>query len=493
MRAIESRGPADPLGLAAAPENAPRSLHLDFALLRKIFFGLGAVVVLMAPFARDPLITAACGALPFALVSILDRTRMPSIVLFYLMFMWLEIAARVVLTYIDEEALGDGFYGPDVCPAAWYAMASLIVLATVFRLHLGRAPASTGHQFDDHLRWSPRSVFQVYLLTVGLAFALAPLARLSPGLAQPLQALASVKWVAIFALFATVLSVHKGLILLMVVVLIEIVVGFTGLFSEFKQVLIVVLLSALSVRITLRISTVVGIAAAVSLLLGLGVFWTAVKVEYRGLATEYSDNQVISASLDDRTGLLLEKALNPAEIEWGAAVERMIRRVAYIDFFGAVIGMVRTSEEEENFPRWRDTLEHVSKPRLLFPDKDVLDDTEVYLRYVRDEVGDERRPGTSISIGYLAENFIDFGFPLMLAPIALMGLLLSCSIRYFMTRPVPWVIREGFVTALILMLGTSMGTSLPKFLGVTIMATVVLGLCLKFFYPFVERWLDRQR
>jgi len=373
-------------------------------------------------------------------------------------------------------------------------MASLIVLATVFRVHLGRAPSQTSHQLEDHLRWSPRSVFQVYLLTVGLSFALAPLVRLSPGLAQPLQALASVKCVAIFVLFATVLSTRNGFNLLLMTVLIEIAVGFTGLFSDFKEVLIIVLLAALSVRITLRISTVVGIAAAVSLLLGLGLFWTAVKVEYRDLATGSSDTQAISASLGDRTGLLLAKALNPSEIEWGVAVVQLVRRVGYIDFFGGVIGVARTSSEEDGlFPRWREALEHVAQPRLLFPDKAVLDDTEIFLRYVRDEVGDDRRPGTSISIGYLAENFIDFGFPLMLLPVALMGLVLSSTIRYFMTRRVPWVIREGFITALIVAIGASMGTSLPKFLGSTIMVTVILGLCLRFLYPFVERWLARRR
>lgn len=486
---VESRGLIDQWRFATAPD-APRSLRLDFGFLRKVFFVLAVCVVAISPFARDPLITAACGALPFALVSILNRTRMPAIVLYYLMFLWLEIAARLVLTYFDEEALGEGIYGQDVCRAGWYAMACLMVFATVFRLHLGRAPGQTGHQLDDHHRWSPLAVFQVYLAAAGLAFLLAPLSRLSGGLAQPLQAVGTLKCVAIFALFATVMSTRSGFKLLLLVLLVEIAVGFTGLFSGFKDVLIVLLLTTLSLRVSLRMSTVLGIATAVSVLLGLGLFWTAVKPEYRAFATGYSDSQVISASLGDRSRLLLDRAMHPSEIEWGTAVEELVRRVAYIDFFGAVIGVVENAPEDEFIPRWRDALEHIAKPRLLFPNKAILDDTEVFLRYVRDEVGDDSRTGTSISIGFLAENFIDFGFPLMLVPIAIMALLLSSAIRYFMTRPVPWVVREGFVTAFLLTFGTSMGLSLPKFLGGAIMATVVLALCLKFLYPYAERWLD---
>jgi hypothetical protein len=126
----------------------------------------------------------------------------------------------------------------------------------------------------------------------------------------------------------------------------------------------------------------------------------------------------------------------------------------------------------------------------LFPDKTALNDTEIFLRYVRDQVGEEGLSGTSISIGFLAENFIDFGFPGMLAPVALTGLVLGFAVRYFMSRPVAWAVREGFVTAMILTLSAGMEVSLAKFLGGTILAFVVLGLCLKFLYPSVDRWIS---
>src|SRR5258708_29483038 len=81
------------------------SIRLDFALLRKAFLFFGLAMVVIAPFLRDPLVTMACGFMPFALVSLVDRPRMPSIVVYYLLFMWLEMAARMVLASIDGEAL----------------------------------------------------------------------------------------------------------------------------------------------------------------------------------------------------------------------------------------------------------------------------------------------------------------------------------------------------------------------------------------------------
>ncbi len=467
----------------------PESIRLDFALLRKAFGFFAIAMAVIAPLSRDPLVVTACGFMPWALVGLVDRPRMPSIIVYYLLFMWLEMAARVLLASMDGEALGDGLYGDDVYRAMWYAMASLLVLAVVFRGCLRDLPAD---EFAEHRRWPPIVLFNVYLAMAAVSFFLAPIASLNGGIAQPVQALGSLKYVTMFMLFAAVMSTGKGINLLLLVVLMEIVTGFTGLFSGFKTVFIVLLLTALSLRMSLRIGTVVVGLVTIAVLLGLGVFWTAVKSEYRDVATEGVDSQTITAGLGTRADMLIGKAVRPGEIEWGEAVDQLVRRIAYIDFFGATIGVVENAPETEVAPRWRDALEHVAKPRLLFPDKAALDDTEIFLRYVRDEIGDDSRPGTSISIGYLAENFIDFGFPGMLLPVAVMGLVLGRALRYFMTRPVPWAVREGFITALVLTLGAGMELSLAKFLGSTILVFVVLAVCLKFVYPPVERWIERR-
>ena len=87
---------------------------------------------------------------------------------------------------------------------------------------------------------------------VGAVFRPLPIAALSPGIAQPVLAVGSLKFVAMFMLFATALSTGNGINLLVAVVLIEIISGFSGLFSGFKTVFIILFLAALSLRMTLR-------------------------------------------------------------------------------------------------------------------------------------------------------------------------------------------------------------------------------------------------
>jgi len=471
---------------------ASEPIYFDFALLRKAFLAFAVAMVVMAPLSRDPLVTVVCGFTPWLLVFLIDWPRMPAVVLYYLLWMWVEAATRLLLAFMDGESLGDGQYGPDVTRAFWYSMASLVVLAITFRICLtGLAPPSDD-QLNEHRRWLPVELFYLYLATAALSYAITPLTSISGGLAQPVIAVGTLKYVAMFMLFSTVLSTGSGTNFLLAIVLIEVATGFSGLFSGFKTVFIVLLLAALSLRIALRGTNILGGIAVFVVILGLGVFWTAVRSEYREVATGYSDSQTVQSSLNDRMSVLIDKAIRPGEIEWGAATDQLFRRIAYIDFFGAAIGVSEIAPEPVTFARWRDALEHVAKTRILFPDKAALDDTEIFFRYVREDIGDETRSGgTSISIGFLAENFIDFGFPGMLAPIAVMGLVLGYSLRYFLTRQVAWAVREGFVTALVVPLFTGMELSLAKFLGGTILVSVMLALCLKFVYPPVERWIDR--
>lgn len=466
-------------------------IRFDFAFLRKGAVYFAIAMLLAAPFSRDPMSTVLCGIMPWVLISLVDQPGMPAVAVYYLLWQWLEAAVRLLLAFIDHESMGDGIYGPYVTRAFWYSMVSLAVFALAFRFALSGVRPPSDDKLDEHLDWRPSSLFWLFLATSVLAAAASLGASFSAGLAQPLAAVGSLKYAVLFVLFATVVSTRNGIEWLLAALAIEVVAGFGGFFSSFKEVFIVLLLAGLAARLPLRTGNLIGGLAAIATLLCLGLFWTAVKAEYRDIVSGYSGAQAVNVSVPERAGLLLDKALHPGAIDWGLAADQLLRRIAYIDFFGAVIGYTEVAPEPETFGRWRDALEHVVKPRILFPDKAVLNDTEVFIRYVRTDLGDETRAGTSISIGYLGENFIDFGFPGMLFPVALLGLLLGGMLRYFMTRPVAWMAREGFATALVLALVTGMELSLAKFLGGTIIVFVVLAFFLKFFFPAAVRWVKQ--
>jgi hypothetical protein len=65
--------------------------------------------------------------------------------------------------------------------------------------------------------------------------------------------------------------------------------------------------------------------------------------------------------------------------------------------------------------------------------------------------------------------------------------------RYFMMCPLPWMVREGIVLALIYTSGhTGAEGSLPKIIGAAIMFFIVYIFMVKFAFNKVWNWLDER-
>ena len=217
------------------------------------------------------------------------------------------------------------------------------------------------------------------------------------------------------------------------------------------------------------------------------------KAEYREYATGSSDSQNLKISIDDRFGYLGSRFANSADIDWSQSAYAFVNRLAYVDIFGSVIGVQETSPEAAIMRQWTDAIEHVTKPRFLFPGKAALSDTEVYIRLARGDASEQLRLGTSISVGYIAENFVDLGFPGMLGGMFVIGLLCGLVVRYCTSMKIPWVLREGVVLAFVYGIAQNgVEMSLPKLLGALVMFCLVYGLLNRFAFPVGLNWLKER-
>lgn len=475
--------------LVTEVQTVPR---LDYSFLRRVFFGFGAVLVLIAPSVRDPVAFAAGGMMPWVLVSIIGIRTMPAPVLYLLLYQWMQIFGRLVQATIDGEALRSGLFGPNVERAYWYMMVSVVVLACMFRLCLSNMAKPTLADRLIQYEWRPNDLLAMYVgglvLSTGSIYGI----WIIPALTQQFEALARVKALALFVVFNTILVTGTGRKMLVGIVAMEIFIGFSGLLADFRGVFIFLALAALAARI--RWTGMMSIAAVVwiAMLLGLALFWTSVKAEYRLVATGSDDSQNVKVELSERLGYLGGRALSVGQTDWGDAAYTLLARLAYVDIFSSVITIAEVSPERGSFGRqWTEAIEHVLKPRVLFPDKAPLSDTEVYMRLAHGSVSEEMRLGTSISVGYISENFADYGFPGMLVGIAALGLAMGGICRFFMTRRrLPLVLREGIVVAYVFTIGRDgVEISLPKILGGSLMFFLVYAILVRFAFPSVLRWL----
>lgn len=474
-----------PLQVASAP--APT---FDLNFLKRAFFYVALGLLFIAPFSQDPLAFAAGAIVPWVILQLIVRPGMPVAVAYLLLWQWLQIFSRVLQSIVDGESLANGLYGPNVARAYWYMLASLVVMAVAFRFVLGRARPPTLQERTAHYEWRPVDFFMMYVAFLFIAVGCRLAAMYIPALDQPLDAFGRVKIVLLFMLFATVLTTGRGHNVMWAAAGLELVLGFSGLLSDFKGVFIYLALAALAARVKIKGTTVAVALVSMAFLMYLALFWTSVKAEYREFATKSSDSQNVKAAFDERFGYLGNRIAASGDIDWSMASYALLSRLAYTDIFGSVIGVQETAPEAVFMGQWKDAVEHVLKPRFLFPGKAALSDTEVYLRLARGDASEQLRLGTSISVGYMAENFVDLGFPGMLAGVFVLALLYAVVIRYFMAFKQPWLLKEAVVLAFVVGVGQNgVEMSLPKILGATFMFFLVYTLLARFVFPTALTWL----
>ena len=471
---------------------APQRMALDVGFMRRTFLVIGLLLLLISPFAPDPVPFAVGGFVPWVLLSIIGLPHMPVAAIFYFVWQWSQVFARALLSIVDGESMGSSVAGAGVLNAYWYSLASLVVLACAFRLVFGGMRGPSSEEAGAHLEWRPRDLFMLYCGTLVLAIACTYAIRLVPGLSQQIEAVSRLKVVAEFLLFVTVMGTGRGNTFLLAAVVVEIVIGFSGLLSDFRGVFVYLAMAAIAARIVLSVTSIVAGVAWFSVLLGLGLFWTAVKTEYREYATGGEETQHFSIPLEDRLAYLGNLALSSGSIDWGLASYAMLYRFAYIDIFGSVIAYQDAAREAAPMRQWQGALEHVFKPRIFFPEKAALSDTETYARLAGLDPALVLRDSTSISVGYMAENYVDMGFPGMLAGIFVLGLMLAGAIRYFMgARHLPWMVKQGIALALVYnVAGVGLEASMPKLFGSIIMFFLVYLVLAKFVLPIGLQWLQ---
>lgn len=467
--------------------------YLDIASLRRAFLVMAFVLAMVAPFTPDPLEFGVGAFVPWIVLAIAGTPTLPAALVYFLLWQWLQVFARTLVGVTDGEPMARSLAGPWVINAYWYMLASVVVLAVAVRFVMGSLRPPAPREADAHLAWGPVELFQFYLFSLAAASATRYLQDMIPSLDQPLEALARVKSVAVFMLFVGVFSARRGFAYMLAAIAVELVIGFSGVLGDFRSIFIFLFVAALAARVRWTATTTLAVTSAAMFLVVLGLFWTSVKNEYRQVSTGSDESQYIKVPLDVRFGYLGRRVANAGDIDWGYASYLLLNRLAYVDIFGSVIGVKMVSPEEGNMRQWSDALAHVFQPRALFPDKPALSDSEVFMRLARADMSEQVRAGTSISVGYVSENFVDLGFPWMLGGIFVLGVLLATVCRYFMTIPAPWVMREGTVLAIVYLVAQNgVEVSLPKMLGAVVMGFVVYAGLAKFAYPMAWRWLDRK-
>jgi hypothetical protein len=446
-----------------------------------IWLALGVLGLLGYLSSNPALSVAAVGLLAWFFL-LLWRTGEPPILLLAIGFQWVQVTTKVVhadLLGIPVQALSE--FGGDIEHAIWLSMGALAALALGMRIALvGLTPAISDTARAQAQMFSVHRLWLLYLASVPASLLVMSMAWAMPGGTQVALALSDLRWVAFFALVYVALVKMQRLHLLAFAIMIELALGIGGFFADFKTVFFVTIIAYVAAgrRLTaIQLSVALGLVSALFM---LALVWTAVKFEYRDYLSEGQQAQIVTKGYLERTERLFEMVSELTAEDLQKSTGTMASRLSYVDFFAVATTTVPRRIDHEKGALWGGALQHIFMPRLFFPDKPPLPNDSERTSYYTGLYMAGDVAGTSVSLGYVAESYIDFGRYGMLAPVLLFGILLGSIYRYFLTRRnIPVFAAYGLAVTSLLS-AYSFETTSTKLLGAVVTAFLVAFVVQKF-------------
>jgi len=455
------------------------------------FWAVCGVLALIGFFTANGLVTSAAIMVLPILGYLLWRDGEPPVLLFGCAFQWLQAAAAIFYTNHFGQTLDEAFGSNELSVATWLSIFAVLVLAAGIRCgFVGAGPSRKNYLESDASKIDINKVAVLYGITFVISGLLNAIAWRLPSITQPLLAVASLKWAAVFLLCYTVLHQRRGYGLLLGCVALEFATGLFGIFSNFKSVFFVLIVAAMSSRLALRGRRLAASATCFVILFVLGVVWSAIKMDYREfLANEETANEE-AIPIERKFDKLADLVQSVTWDNFTDGMDALVMRVSYVNYVALAIENVPARIPYENGELWKGSIVHVLMPRLFFPDKPILDDSERTRMYTGVQVAG-MESGTSIGIGYVGESYIDFGRVWMFVPIFLLGLLYGLINRFFITRTRYKLLGSALAVSILIFNAYAIETSNIKLVGGVVSAALVSIVTYTFLGGAVMSYLRR--
>lgn len=431
----------------------------------------------------------------FVTYKFLWRINEPKHLLVNLVLNWMVVAILLPFGAIFQKPLSAlSLYQSDtIIYATWLAIISHLFYLFGIYLPIKNLLVTRMDKLQLVLsRYDGQKLFSVYVAYSFFSAILNPLLlRISGG--QMLMGLVYFKWV-----FLTFLIVHTSVIpsntkYVLIFIIFEIFLSFSGFWASFKDYILVAIGAFFTLNRKISFKAIFAILMTLGITFFIFVVWSASKGRYRMYLTGGERSQVVVQTDQFKNiSTLLEIVSEDFSPEnFSESFERgrdaLVYRISYVEYFALALKQVPTFLPHENGQLLKDALEHVLKPRILFPDKKLIYDSDLTSKYTGISFAG-RDQGVSFSLGYVPEAYIDFGPVYMFIPIFFFGLLFGWMYKSLMLKGynIVWGICYSAPLFQYLWMFPVPGT---KLLGWSITYFVNFYLINRYLVKYLDRWL----
>jgi len=341
-------------------------------------------------------------------------------------------------------------------------------------------------------RYDGKKLFTTYIVYSFFTAILTPF-LLSVSGGQMLMGLVYFKWV-----FLTFLIIHTSVIpsntkYVLLFVAFEILLSFSGFWSAFKDYILVAVGAFFTLNRKISAKAFIATLMIVVSTFFIFVVWSASKGKYRAFLTGGARSQsVVQTNQLNNIAVLWDIVSEDFNDEnFSESFERgrdaLIYRISYVEYFALALKQVPTFLPHENGQLFQNALEHVFKPRILFPDKKVIYDSDLTSKYTGISFAGKDE-GVSFSLGYVPEAYIDFGPVYMFIPIFFFGLFVGWMYKTLLSKGynIVWGI---CYSAPIFQYAWMFPVPGTKLLGWSITYFVNFYLINRYLVKYLDRWL----
>ena len=442
------------------------------------------LIILISLISYNSLLTFCSLLVLLISLNLVTRPNEPPIFSFIIIYHWLQISIKIFHSNILGESINSISLTDSALTAIILSLIGLLIFSIGISISLRKMKLIRIKDLHDLSNYySIKKVFIVYAIfsIIYIFFKQVMLNGIinNSGITQIILGFLNFKSVFIYILF--LLSILKKKYKLLLVVLItEVIIGLSGFFSGFKEPFIILFLAYFTINKKISLKSLRFILPVFSLLLIMVLVWTSIKPSYRKSINKNDSSMVVNVSASKQFDIL-SNAVEQVEIEdLQIAIKLAALRLSYTDFFGYAIDNVPQNINHENGKLWFGAFTHFLKPRILFPNKEVLDDSQRTNKYTRENFADFSK-GVSISLGYYAESYIDFGY-FMFVMLFILGLLYGNLYKLILLKNKNVFIPFAFI--IVIFSGAyTFETRNDKLIGGIFTASIMFYLIWKFIIP----------
>lgn len=453
------------------------------------------MLVFLSILAKEPLLFFYAGALFLYILKTFWRLNETKHLLVNMLLYWAIVAILIPYAELSDKPLNElTRYGKsDLKVASWIGLIALTFYLVGIRFTTTKVKSIQKDSLYIILgRYESKRLILLYVIVSLLSALLNSSIIHVPG-GQLLLAVSYLKWVLLTLMIVHTIAVDNNRTLVILLVLVEILLSFSGFWAAFKDYVLVAIGAYLMFTPRLSFKTYFLLSVISAFCLFLAVIWTFSKGEYRQYLTGGERTQLIiqQDNLDNIQKFyeIVQRDFSPENFKesFSIGLENLVYRVSYVEFLALTMKQVPTYLQHENGNLLINAFEHILKPRILFPNKKPIYDSELTSKYTGVQFSGAEQ-GTSFSLGTVAESYVDFGKYYMFIPIFFFGLWIGWMYKYFIVNGYN-IIWGMCYSAPIFQFAWSFPVPTAKFFGWSITYFIGFWFLNKYIIKHLDNWL----